>query len=91
MVEFVVPTINDSNDLSTYTFDEMMSSLMAHDDRLSRVNEKVEEKYFQLKGESSKKGSFEYYGWRGYDRGRFGCHGRGRGYGRGRGHFGNQN
>ncbi|CAN7136896.1 unnamed protein product, partial [Brassica rapa subsp. narinosa] len=50
-LEYVVPTIIESNDLSTYTFDEMMSFLMAHEDRL-----------FQVKGESSEKGRSGYYG-----------------------------
>lgn len=90
-LEYVVPTIIESNDLSTYTFDEMMSLLMAHEDRFSKANEKAEEKAFQVKGESSEKGRSGYYGGRGYDRGRGGFHGRCRGYGRGRGYFGDQN
>lgn len=69
----------------------MVNSLMSHEDRLSRANEKVEEKSFQVKGESSRKGCFEYYGCRGYGSGTVEFHGRGRGYRRGRGHFGNQN
>lgn len=44
--EYVVPVITESNDPNTYTFDEMMSSLMAHEDRLSKANEKTEERAF---------------------------------------------
>ena len=39
--EYVVPEIIESNGLSTYTFDELMSSLMAHEGRLSKANEKA--------------------------------------------------
>lgn len=47
--EYVVPAIIEGNDLSTYTFDAMMSSLIAHEDRLSKNCEKAEEKAFQVK------------------------------------------
>lgn len=52
----VVATIEESKDLSTYSFDELMSSLLAYEDRLSRLSKKVEKKAFQVKGESSFKG-----------------------------------
>ncbi|KAL1217320.1 hypothetical protein V5N11_027382 [Cardamine amara subsp. amara] len=38
--EYVVPAIMEANDLSTYTFDEMMSSLLSHEDRLVKKLEK---------------------------------------------------
>lgn len=89
--EYVVPAIIEGNDLSTYTFDAMMSSLIAHEDRLSKKGEKAEEKAFQVKGEFS--GKSENYGgsYGGRGRGRGGFNGRGRGYGRGRGHYNDQN
>ena len=43
----VVAAIEESKDLSTYNFDELMSSLLAHEVRISRSYEKVEEKAFQ--------------------------------------------
>ena len=49
----VVSTIEESKDMSTYSFDELMSSLLAHEARLSRCHENVEEKAFRLKGEPS--------------------------------------
>ncbi|VVB15888.1 unnamed protein product [Arabis nemorensis] len=87
--EYIVPAIIEANDLSTYTFDEMMSSLIAHEDRISKSSEKAEEKAFQVKGNFSENGRSESYGSHG--RGRGGFNGRGRGYGRGRGFSNDQN
>ncbi|XP_074298766.1 uncharacterized protein LOC141629695 [Silene latifolia] len=50
--DHVVAAIEESKDLSTYKFDELMSSLMAQEDRINRSFVKVEEKAFQVKGES---------------------------------------
>ncbi|KAH0661898.1 hypothetical protein KY284_026829 [Solanum tuberosum] len=86
--DHVVAAIEESKDLSTYNFDELMSSLLAHEVRISRSNEKVEEKAFQAKGEPFYKGKSEYSSGRG--RGRGGYRGRGRGNIRGRGQFGEQ-
>lgn len=74
--EHVVAAIEESKDLSDYTFDELMGSLLAHEDRLNKSHEKVEEKAFQVKEESSfsKEKSTNFSG-------------RGRGRGRGKGQF----
>jgi len=74
--EHVVAAIEESKDLYDYSFDELMGSLLAHEDRINRSHEKIEEKAFQVKEESSG---------RGRGRGRF--RGRGRGRGRGRSQF----
>lgn len=44
--DHVVATIEESKDLSTYSFDELMGSLQAHEVRLNRLLEKSEEKIF---------------------------------------------
>ncbi|XP_052201693.1 uncharacterized protein LOC127807695 [Diospyros lotus] len=75
--EHIVTVIEKSKDLTTYTFDELMGSLLAHEGRLNRSREKVEEKAFQAKGESPYKGKLENSGDRGQSRGGF----RGRGHG----------
>ncbi|KAH0724856.1 hypothetical protein KY284_000721 [Solanum tuberosum] len=74
--EHVVAAIEESKDLSYYSFDKLMGSLLAHEDRINRSYEKIEEKAFQVKGESSG---------RGRGRGRF--RGLGRGIGRGKSQF----
>ncbi|KAL6348546.1 hypothetical protein AAG906_013166 [Vitis piasezkii] len=47
--DHVVATIEESKDLSTYSFDELMGSLQSHEVRLSRTEEKNEEKAFYTK------------------------------------------
>ena len=54
--DYVVAGIEESKDLSTYSFDELMSSLLAHEVRDTRSYEKVEKKAFQVKVENSYKG-----------------------------------
>uniref|UniRef100_A0A803LNQ1 UBN2 domain-containing protein n=1 Tax=Chenopodium quinoa TaxID=63459 RepID=A0A803LNQ1_CHEQI len=79
--DHIVPAIEESKDLTSYTFDELMGTLLAHEGRVKKNEAKVEEKAFQVKGESSNKGSTENSAGRGHGRGGF--RGRGRG-GRGR-------
>ncbi|XP_017976612.1 PREDICTED: uncharacterized protein LOC18599039 isoform X1 [Theobroma cacao] len=77
--DHVVVAIEESHDLSDYFFDELMSSLQAHEERLNKAQDKGEEKAFQVKKEADK---FENSGGRG--RGRSGFHGRGHGERKGR-------
>ena len=86
--DHVVAAIDESKDISTYSFDESMSSLLAHEARLSRYHEKVEEKAFQVKGELPNMRKTKNTAGQGYDRGGF--RGRGHGGGRGRGQYGDQ-
>nr|GEY56649.1 hypothetical protein [Tanacetum cinerariifolium] len=62
--DHVVAAIEESKDLYAYTFDELMSSLLAHEDRLSRSHENVDEKVLQVKGDSCHKGKAESFGGR---------------------------
>ena len=50
----VVAAIEESLDFSTYTFDELMCSLITHEEKILCYDDKVEEKAFQVKGESFK-------------------------------------
>jgi len=80
--DHVVPAIEESKDLSNYSFDALMSSLLAHEADVNWSYEKVEEKTFQVKGETSvDPGS----GCASSSCGRGGFRGRGRGRGQGRG------
>ncbi|KAJ0041455.1 hypothetical protein Pint_28225 [Pistacia integerrima] len=54
-------TVEESHDLSDFSFDELMSSLQAHEERLNRSHDKNEEKAFQVKVESSQKGKAENF------------------------------
>lgn len=76
--DYVVAAIEESKDLSKYGFDKLMGSLLAHEARISRSYEKVDEKAFQVKGETQVDTS------RG--RGKGGCRDRGHGRSQGRGH-----
>ncbi|GKC21964.1 retrovirus-related pol polyprotein from transposon TNT 1-94 [Tanacetum coccineum] len=84
--DHVVAAIEESKDLSVYTFDELMSSLLAHEDRIGRSQEKSVEKAFQVKADSPVRERSDYGG-RGRGRGRGGFNGRGRGRSRGHGQF----
>ncbi|GJZ30759.1 hypothetical protein Tco_0575806 [Tanacetum coccineum] len=77
--DHVVAVIEESNDLSAYTFDELMGSLLAHKERLSRSYENMDEKVLQVKGDSSHNGKTKSFGGREYNRNS--NHGRGRGSG----------
>ena len=67
--DYVVAVVEESKDLAKYSSDELMSSLQAHEVRLSRSYETIDEKSFQVNGET-----FKNYG-RG--RGRGGYRGKG--------------
>ena len=67
--DHVVAAIEESKDLSTFSFDELMGSLQAHEARINRSSEKEEETTFQTKVEFEPSSQ----------------HIRGRGRGRGRG------
>ena len=49
----VVAAIEESKDLSKYSFDELMGSLYSHEERLNKSGEKTEDKAFQVMEESS--------------------------------------
>ncbi|GKB46071.1 kinase-like domain-containing protein [Tanacetum coccineum] len=72
--DHVVAAIEELKVLSTFSFDELMGSLQAHEVRINRSFAK-EEKVFQTKGESDSSSQ------RGRGRGRGGFRGRGRGRG----------
>ncbi|KAK2970868.1 hypothetical protein RJ640_022310 [Escallonia rubra] len=81
--DHVVAAIEESKDLSIFSFDELMGSLQAHESRINRSLEKNEEKAFQVKEIVTRTAEAQSATFRG--RGRGGFCGRGRGYGRGRG------
>ncbi|KAH0745660.1 hypothetical protein KY285_007317 [Solanum tuberosum] len=80
--DHVVAAIEESNNLSVFSFDELMGSLQAHEARINQSTKKNEKKAFQVKDSATKYG--ENNGPASRSRGRQGfCGGRGRGYGRG--------
>ncbi|KAK3034205.1 hypothetical protein RJ639_032785 [Escallonia herrerae] len=74
--DHVVAAIEESKDLSIFSFDELMGSLQAHESRINRSLEKNEEKAFQVKETVTKIGEAQSATIRG--RGRGGFLGRGR-------------
>ena len=48
--DHVVAAIEESKDLSVFSFDELMGSLQAHEVRINRSTIREEEKAFQIKG-----------------------------------------
>jgi len=52
--DHVVAAIEESKDLSKYSFDELMGSLLASEIRINRPFDKAEEKAFQMKGETNR-------------------------------------
>ncbi|XP_049936006.1 retrovirus-related Pol polyprotein from transposon TNT 1-94 [Nymphaea colorata] len=86
--DHVVTAIEESKDLSIYSIDELMGSLLAHEQRMNRSTEKGIEQVFQTKIEFSKEknGSYDQRN-EGRSQGRGGYRGVTRGYGRGRGRF----
>ncbi|KAI0494408.1 hypothetical protein KFK09_024542 [Dendrobium nobile] len=85
--EHVVAAIEESKDLAMYSFDEMMSSLMSHEERINRRELKTVEKAFQVK-ETSTSGNKE--GGRGRGAGSAYRGRGGRGAFRGRGSYGDK-
>ncbi|KAG8655168.1 hypothetical protein MANES_04G012950v8 [Manihot esculenta] len=51
--DHVVAAIEESKDLATYSFDELMGSLQSYEARLCKSDEKNEEKVFHVKGEAA--------------------------------------
>ena len=88
--DHVVAVIKESKDLSKYSFDKLMGSLLAHEARINMFYKGVEEKAFQVKGESPYKAKTENSSARGKGRGSYRGRGRGRGGGQGKGQFGDQ-
>ena len=80
--DHVVAAIEESKDLSQYSLDELMGSLLAHEVRINRPSDKAEEKVFRMKGETNK---IKQENSAVKNQGRGGYLGRGRGRGRGRG------
>jgi len=76
----VVAAIEESKDLSKYSFDELMGSLLAHEVRINRSSDKPEEKAFQMKRETNRIKQ-EYSAVK--NQGIKGYHGHGHGRGRG--------
>jgi gag-polypeptide of LTR copia-type len=52
--DHVVATIEESKNLNTYSFDELIESLQTHESRMSKIKDKGDEKVFYMKGESSR-------------------------------------
>jgi len=52
----VMAAIEEANDLSVLSVDELMGSLQSHEERLNRSVDKVEEKAFQVKETTTKQG-----------------------------------
>ena len=46
----VVSVVEESKDFSTYSFDELMCFLLAHEVRINKHEEKIKEKAFQVRG-----------------------------------------
>ena len=49
--DHIAAAIEESKDLSVFSFDELVGFLQAHDARMNRSFEKIEEKAFQVKGD----------------------------------------
>jgi gag-polypeptide of LTR copia-type len=52
--DHVVAAIEESKNLDTYSFNELMGSLQTHESRMSKTEDKCDEKAFYMKGESSR-------------------------------------
>ncbi len=69
--DHVVAAIEESKDMSVFSFDELMGSLQAHEARINRSAEKHEEKAFQVKGEASNSSESDNATRRGWGKGAF--------------------
>ncbi|KAE8732992.1 hypothetical protein F3Y22_tig00001644pilonHSYRG00147 [Hibiscus syriacus] len=81
--DHVVAVIEESKDLKTFKFDELMGSLQSHEARLNRTEEQTEDKAFHVNGEAFSQKNEQK--WRGQVGSR-GREGRGRGRGQSDGH-----
>jgi gag-polypeptide of LTR copia-type len=54
--DHVVAAIEESKNLDVYSFDELMGSLQTHESRMSKTEDKDDEKAFYMKGESLRGG-----------------------------------
>jgi gag-polypeptide of LTR copia-type len=54
--DHVVAAIEESKNLDVYSFDELMGSLQTHELRMSKTEDKDDEKVFYMKGESLRGG-----------------------------------
>jgi hypothetical protein len=52
--DHVVAAIEESKNLNTYSFNELMGSLQTHESRMSKTEDKDDEKTFYMNGESSR-------------------------------------
>jgi gag-polypeptide of LTR copia-type len=52
--DHVIAAIEESKNLDTYSFDELRGSLQTHESRMSKTEDKGDEKAFYMKGESSR-------------------------------------
>jgi gag-polypeptide of LTR copia-type len=73
--DHVVAAIEESKNLDVYSFDELMGSLQTHESRMSKTEDKGDEKAFYMKRESLRGGYNPSRGWANSNRG-------GRGQGR---------
>lgn len=79
--DYVVAAIEESKDLSVFLFDELIGYLHAHDARFSILFDKIKEKAFQVKRDTT---SYDNDSRNVVNRGGYCCRGRGRGRSNGR-------
>jgi hypothetical protein len=69
MFDHMVAAIKESKNLDIYSFNELIRSLQTHESRMSKTEDKGDEKTFYMKGESSRGGYNPSRGWANSDRG----------------------